>query len=40
MEQIVTVITPSTFEGLKKDILGSFTRNMTFKELIDYQKDP
>lgn len=40
MEQMITVITPSTFEGTKKEILESFTRHMTFKELIDFQKDP
>ena len=35
MEQNVIVILPNTFEGTKKELLGNFTRNMTFKELID-----
>lgn len=36
---MVSVVTPSNFEGSKKEILESFTRHMTFKELIEYQND-
>jgi hypothetical protein len=32
-EQPITVIIGSPFEGNKKEILESLTRNMTFKEL-------
>lgn len=39
MEQMVTVIIPNSFEGTKKEILERFTRNMTFKELIEFQKE-
>lgn len=35
----MTVVTPSSFEGTKKEILQSFTRDMTFKELTEYQND-
>ena len=36
MEQNITVILANTFEGNKKELLGNFTKNMTFKELIDF----
>ena len=40
MEQPITVILSSPFEGTKKTILESFTRDMTFKDLIEFQKEP
>jgi hypothetical protein len=40
MEQLVTVIMPTLWDSrAKKEILGNITRQMSFKELIEYQKE-